>query len=214
MSQRFLDFAVGYVNSPSLGERYCAPMHAFDWGDGQTWSLVWVQWCAIYLPDKDFVSDKRSSADGYAATLVARCRVNSFMHARAPTHVHACTHSPVYISIAQQVAFFKRAVDALDGSPHACVVLKENTLRDDKADPEVDTNDASLTRSVDRLQSLTERLFAVVWCGVVWCSMWRGTARCIAQSCPVQCSTVRHGVRCTRRGVVVCDDVRTCESSE
>lgn len=56
MSQRFLDYAVGYVNSPALGERHCAPMHAFDWGGGRKWSLVWVQWCAIYLPDKDFVS--------------------------------------------------------------------------------------------------------------------------------------------------------------
>ena len=52
--------------------------------------------------------------------------------------------------VVSQVAFFKRAVDALDGSPHACVVLKENTLRSDEAPPEVDTNDASLTRSVSR----------------------------------------------------------------
>eukprot|EP00035_Acanthoeca_spectabilis_P024657 m.454807 g.454807 ORF g.454807 m.454807 type:complete len:240 (-) comp20744_c0_seq1:65-784(-) len=62
-SQRFLDYSTKYVDSKALGERYCAPMHSFDFGEGKRWSLIWVQWCAIYLPDVDFTKFfKRAAA--------------------------------------------------------------------------------------------------------------------------------------------------------
>jgi hypothetical protein len=88
MSQRFLDYAVGYVNSPSLGALHCAPMHAFEWGGGQTWSLVWVQWCAIYLPDKDFVSGQHMLSCLHTLSPPAPPHTHTHTH----THTHARTH--------------------------------------------------------------------------------------------------------------------------
>lgn len=52
---RFLDTARDYVGHTGLGECFCSPMSAFDFGS-RKWDLIWIQWVAIYLPDDEFVT--------------------------------------------------------------------------------------------------------------------------------------------------------------
>lgn len=51
---RFLEVASSSVGPVGLGECFCTPMSQFEFG-AKEWDLIWIQWVAIYLHDKDFV---------------------------------------------------------------------------------------------------------------------------------------------------------------
>ena len=45
------------LDDPRVQKLYCTPMDAFDFERGaRMWDLIWIQWVAIYLPDREFVA--------------------------------------------------------------------------------------------------------------------------------------------------------------
>lgn len=63
-SRRFLEESHKFVGHPALKETYCTPMNKFDFCQGKRkWSMIWVQWVAIYLPDHDFIKFFRSACE-------------------------------------------------------------------------------------------------------------------------------------------------------
>ena len=56
INESFLKRARDTIGS-AVANTYCCGMDEFTFGDNgtRTWDLIWVQWCAIYLSDADFV---------------------------------------------------------------------------------------------------------------------------------------------------------------
>eukprot|EP00039_Didymoeca_costata_P009475 m.125498 g.125498 ORF g.125498 m.125498 type:complete len:191 (-) comp14498_c0_seq5:1412-1984(-) len=78
-SERFLQDAKTFVGSSALKNTYCTTMDKFSF-EAAPWDLIWVQWVAIYLPDKEFVTFFKKAADAlvtkYSNLFSLSCTVN------------------------------------------------------------------------------------------------------------------------------------------
>ncbi len=53
---KFLETARQNIGHDFLGDSICSAFDDFDFMKGtRTWNLIWMQWCAIYLRDDEFV---------------------------------------------------------------------------------------------------------------------------------------------------------------